>query len=308
MAPARSGYAPLDASDGGSGDGPASGRAPTPEEQANPIAWWLMTWLNPYMRAGYERRLELEDAMGLAERNDGAVLYVRFQAAWAKELKRAEGARKPPSVLRAFWTVLGRDWCIQTVGNWVSVVLQLSGPVVCRAIVQFIEDSQTEAAPPLLRGLLLCGLLLVLQAADALVKGHAMFVSKLTGLRIRNLMVVVTFMSSLTLTQHSLQQQSTGKLVNQIAGDSQRFLQIMPSFSQLFLAPLQLVGAGSIIYSIIGWPIFIGIFLLFLYTPVGKKIAVRQKAVQQLKMRKADSRLKLFNEVVQGIKVIKLYA
>ena len=82
----------------------------------------------------------------------------------------------------------------------------------------------------------------------------------------------------------------------------------MPSFSQLFLAPLQLVGAGSIIYSIIGWPIFIGIFLLFLYTPVGKKIAVRQKAVQQLKMRKADSRLKLFNEVVQGIKVIKLYA
>jgi hypothetical protein len=116
----------------------------TAEQKAGPIDWSLMRWLNGYMAAGYSRRLELEDEMGLAGRDSGPALFLKFEAAWAQQ----KSSGRAPSVLRGFWSVLGRHWMLAVVFNWLGVGLQLSGPIVIRRLVVFVEASQ---AGPLCR-------------------------------------------------------------------------------------------------------------------------------------------------------------
>jgi len=41
-----------------------------------------------------------------------------------------------------------------------------------------------------------------------------------------------------------------------------------------------LVGASVLIYTIIGWPVFVALLILLGYSPVGKVVAKSQKAVQ----------------------------
>jgi hypothetical protein len=60
----------------------------------------------------------------------------------------------------------------------------------------------------------------------------------MTGLRIRNLMVHITYMHSLSFASHALQQQGTGKLINTIAADSQRYINAMPTFINITDAPV----------------------------------------------------------------------
>ena len=279
-------------------------REHTAEQRAGPVDSALMRWLDEYMAAGFSRRLELDDEMGLSGRDSGPALFLQFDAAWAKQ--QADG--RAPSVLRSFWSVLGRQWTFAVAFNWLSIGLQLSGPMLIRQLVLFVEASQGKAPPPLSEGLQISGAIFLLQSLDALVKAHSMYAAKLTGLRIRNLMVHITYMHSLSLADHALQQQGTGKLINTIAADSQRYLTMMPTFINITNAPVMLVGASGIIYSIIGWPVFVALFILFLYSPIGKAVAKSQKRVQADKMAMGDQRLRLLTEIIRGIKVCKLMA
>lgn len=75
------------------------------------------------------------------------------------------------------------------------------------------------------------------------------------------------------------------------------------------MAPLlQAILAISFLWQELGVSALAGLAVMILIIPINLFIAVRTKSLQAIQMRYKDERLKMMNEILNGMKVIKLYA
>jgi hypothetical protein len=80
-----------------------------------------------------------------------------------------------------------------------------------------------------------------MQFAYALLQAHCMYMIKLVGVGIRSIMMTAIYRRYLKLSQAALAspEMNAGKIINQVSGDANRFMNIMPAFMNLFAAPIQ---------------------------------------------------------------------
>ncbi|KRX06387.1 P-loop containing nucleoside triphosphate hydrolase [Pseudocohnilembus persalinus] len=110
------------------------------------------------------------------------------------------------------------------------------------------------------------------------------------------------------LTAYSIKQANLGKIINFIAQDLQ---QVEIKFMFLFVltcAPVFFVFATIVLYFRLGVWGFLGIFILLCSIPIQKMI--QQNAVHYYKQKQnySDIKSKLVNEVIEGIRLIKMYS
>ncbi|KAJ1940829.1 hypothetical protein EC988_006925, partial [Linderina pennispora] len=91
--------------------------------------------------------------------------------------------------------------------------------------------------------------------------------------------------------------------------DSQRVADFSSNFSHhLWSSPLQIVLALHLLYRTLGWSIFAGVFAMLVSIPTSARISRRMRNQNKLLMGFRDRRMKIMDEVLSGIKIIKLYA
>ena len=78
----------------------------------------------------------------------------------------------------------------------------------------------------------------------------------------------------------------------------------MPYFNMLWSAPLQIVLCIAFLWQILGPSVLAGLLVMILLIPVNGFIAVKAKALQVKQMKEKDNRVKMMNEILQGIKVL----
>ena len=72
----------------------------------------------------------------------------------------------------------------------------------------------------------------------------------------------------------------------------------------LWSAPLQIVLCLVFLWQILGPSVLAGLLVMILLIPVNGFIAVKAKALQVKQMKEKDNRVKMMNEILQGIKVL----
>ena len=87
--------------------------------------------------------------------------------------------------------------------------------------------------------------------------------------------------------------------------DVQRLKDLMPNLHMIWSAPLQIVLSLIFLYLTMGPSIFAGFAVLVLMIPLNSCLASCSKKFQAKQMRQKDSRIRLVNEVLNGIKVTK---
>ena len=90
--------------------------------------------------------------------------------------------------------------------------------------------------------------------------------------------------------------------------DAQRFIEIVPFLNTVWSGPFQFALAIYFLYDLIGLSALAGLAVFAVLVPIniyGGKFA-RTFQVKQMKAK--DERILLMNEVLQGVKVLKLYA
>ena len=88
----------------------------------------------------------------------------------------------------------------------------------------------------------------------------------------------------------------------------QRFNDLMTYFHTLWSAPLQIAICLFFLWQVLGVSSLAGLAVMILMIPLNGYIAKKMKALQEKQMAQKDNRIKEMNEVLNGIKVIKLYA
>jgi ABC-type multidrug transport system fused ATPase/permease subunit len=129
-----------------------------------------------------------------------------------------------------------------------------------------------------------------------------------TGMRIRSAIISAVYKKALRLSSAARQKSTVGEIVNLMSVDAQRFQDVTTYLHTLWSGPFQIALCLYFLYGAIGASAFAGLGVMILMIPVNAVIASRTRRLQKEQMGNKDSRIKLMNEILNGMKVIKLYA
>ncbi|XP_065356721.1 multidrug resistance-associated protein 1 isoform X2 [Calliphora vicina] len=188
-------------------------------------------------------------------------------------------------------------------------ILTFAQPQVLRLIIGFVEDSAKEGEnQPEWKGIFYAVLLFILAAVQTIILGqyfHRMFI---VGLRIRTALINAIYRKALVISNATRKESTVGEIVNLMAVDAQRFMDLTTYLNMLWSAPLQIGLALYFLWQLLGPSVLAGLAVMIILIPVNGVIANRIKTYQIRQMKYKDERVKLMNEVLSGIKVLKLYA
>ncbi|KAF6719853.1 Multidrug resistance-associated protein 1 [Oryzias melastigma] len=175
---------------------------------------------------------------------------------------------------------------------------------VKRLLIKFVNDPD---APPW-QGYFYTALLFVCTCVQSLILQRYFHVCFVSGMRLRTAVIGAVYRKALVISSAARRTSTVGEIVNLMSVDAQRFMDLVTYINMIWSAPLQVVLALYFLWENLGPSVLAGVAVMILMVPVNAVIAMKTKTYQVAQMKNKDSRIKLMNEMLNGIKVLKLYA
>jgi ATP-binding cassette, subfamily C (CFTR/MRP), member 1 len=212
-------------------------------------------------------------------------------------------AKKPSSIVPALVKAFGGTFLFGSVLKLVNDLMTFVSPQILKLLINFVSEDE-----PMWKGYLYAGLLFGVASTQTLFLAqyfHRMF---LVGLRIRTALISAIFRKALVLSNAARKESTVGEIVNLMSVDAQRFMDLVTYLNMLWSAPLQISLAIYFLWQILGPSVLAGLAIMIVLIPVNGVIANKAKNLQIKQMKNKDERVKLMNEILNGMKVLKLYA
>ncbi|KAJ3360663.1 hypothetical protein GGF31_002781, partial [Allomyces arbusculus] len=270
------------------------------------------------MKRGYDHPLQERDLFVLGHEFAAKTVRDTFQAHFDAEIAACRrNAVSSRALLRALWKLFGRPWYEQLImivagaAKFIGDVAALAIPICIAQIVAFLTACHSAPSAPCSasEGFGWVGGMLACQVVSTVATSYFWHRSMLTGLQVRTALTTVVFAKSMRLDNAvRVREWTAGKVVNIVTTDTNRLDVVMPWFHMFWTCTLQIIVATVLMVHYIGLAALAGIALLVLFVPFQSRamrlVARTRRASQQV----TDERVKLVNELLQGIKVVKLLA
>uniref|UniRef100_A0A3Q2VXI3 Multidrug resistance-associated protein 1 n=1 Tax=Haplochromis burtoni TaxID=8153 RepID=A0A3Q2VXI3_HAPBU len=312
---------------------------PCPEPGASFLSRITFWWITRMMMTGYRRPLEEKDLWSLNaedcshrvvpqlvkrwntqcqkfKRSEEKMLYSskrvphsenpQRQAVEESEILilRPQKKNKEPSLLWALCLTFGPYFFISCIYKLIQDILMFVGPEILRLLIQFVNDSSA----PSWQGYFYAALLFVCTSVQSLILQKYFHVCFVSGMRLRTAVIGAVYRKALVISSAARRTSTVGEIVNLMSVDAQRFMDLITYINMIWSAPLQVVLALYFLWQNLGPSVLAGVAVMVLMVPVNAVIAMKTKAYQVAQMKNKDNRIKLMNEMLNGIKVLKLYA
>lgn len=119
---------------------------------------------------------------------------------------------------------------------------------------------------------------------------------------------VAVYNKALRLSNQERQSTTLGELVNLMQVDATKIEMFVPQVHVLWDGALQILGYITILYTLIGWPCFAGLFVMLAAGPVQGVIMQKLFGLNREMVKYTDERVKTTNEALQGIQSVKMFA
>lgn len=132
---------------------------------------------------------------------------------------------------------------------------------------------------------------------------------RILGMRGRIAACSVMYRKMLRLSQTALNEAATGKVVNLMSNDVNRFDPALELIHYIWIIPFQMVVVSYFMFMTMGYAAFGGILVIGLQAePIQGMISRKIAKLRSIVAKRTDERVRLMNEIVNGIQVIKMYA
>jgi ATP-binding cassette subfamily C (CFTR/MRP) protein 1 len=128
------------------------------------------------------------------------------------------------------------------------------------------------------------------------------------GLQVRSTLTTAIFRKSLKLSSAARSDFSTGQIVNMISTDATRIEMLLGYLHYVWFALAQSVAIIGLLIYVIGPAALVGIGTLIITMPITGKLMGKSAVLRQEIATQTDKRVKVTNEILQGVKVMKVYA
>ncbi|XP_020670742.3 ATP-binding cassette sub-family C member 3 isoform X1 [Pogona vitticeps] len=309
---------------------------PCPELNSGFLSKVTFWWFTSMAVQGYKRPLEEKDLWSLNTDDKSHVIIQKLQKEWdnqkqEKQQKKdvsytkssnnvmnhiADGPeetevlisskiqQKEPSFLKALLRTFGPYYLISSFFKLIQDLLSFVNPQLLSVLIGFIKNEHA----PLWWGYLIAASMFFCAVLQTIILHQHFQYCFVTGMRLRTGIIGMIYRKSLVITNSAKRSCTTGEIVNLMSVDAQRCMDLTMFLNMLWSAPLQICLALYFLWQSLGASVLAGVAVMVLLIPFNAVIAIKTRAFQVEQMRYKDSRIKLMNEILSGIKVLKLYA
>uniref|UniRef100_A0A8C9ZRY3 Multidrug resistance-associated protein 1 n=1 Tax=Sander lucioperca TaxID=283035 RepID=A0A8C9ZRY3_SANLU len=211
---------------------------------------------------------------------------------------------KEPSLFWALCLTFGPYFLISCLYKIIQDVLMFVGPEILRLLICFVNDSSA----PSWQGYFYTALLFICTCVQSLILQKYFHVCFVSGMRLRTAIIGAVYRKALVISSAARRTSTVGEIVNLMSVDAQRFMDLITYINMIWSAPLQVALALYFLWQNLGPSVLAGVAVMVLMVPINAVIAMKTKTYQVAQMKSKDNRIKLMNEMLNGIKVLKLYA
>ncbi|KAK7488019.1 hypothetical protein BaRGS_00020764, partial [Batillaria attramentaria] len=209
------------------------------------------------------------------------------------------------SLLRVLVRTYGWDLMTSFVLKLVCDLLQFVGPLLLDTLIAYTNNKQNEAE---WKGYVYaCSFFVVSMTTCVIYRQHFHMVMTL-GMRIRSALITAVYTKALTISNEERKHTTVGHVVNLMSTDCRRLDNATEYLYVVWSAPLNIALALWLLWGQLGASVLAGLGIMILLIPLNAILTVKLRKLQAQQMKLKDDRVKLMNEVLTGIKVLKLYA
>ena len=262
------------------------------------------TWFGEVITKGRKKPLTKEDLYDLKPSEQSNVIYTEWNSHWKKVEEASKKKRKPASIFKPLLYTFGLALLSSSFIQLLTVILTQISPQALNLLIGFVSNEEEEQWKGYLYMLYLVGINMVM----TILNSQYFLEQMLIGLRIRSAMTSALFRKSLRLSSKSRKERSVGETVNLMQIDTQRMMDVIQSLNLLWSSPITIILSIYSLWGLIGPSCLAGLVVMVLLIPSNAVLGTRMKGYQRENMKFKDSRMKSMNELLDGIKVLKLYA
>ncbi|KAF5390969.1 hypothetical protein D9757_004019 [Collybiopsis confluens] len=141
-----------------------------------------------------------------------------------------------------------------------------------------------------------------------LIAAHSMYTAMTLGMSVRAALVGAITRKSLRLSTRARLEHSSGHILTMISTDTARVDEFCGYGHHMWVAPIQLIIAVGLLIANLGYSALVGLGVLLLSLPIQTMLVFVMISQRKKGVKITDSRIRLTTEVLQGIRLLKLYA
>ncbi|EFA76770.1 ABC transporter C family protein [Heterostelium album PN500] len=278
----------------------------SPEENSFFLFKLTWDWANRFVWFCFRNVLEQKHIWNLASFDRAEMISEKMRKQWELEIKKEK-----PSYTRAGIRAFGPIYGIASIYYLIYIASQFVGPEMLSKMVIFVTKAKMHD-PNLNLDLNWGYYYALIIFISAMIGSVCLYQSNMMTARVgdymRSAIVCDVYRKALKLSNSARAKTSTGEIVNLMSNDAQRMIEVFIMVNNGIFAPVQIVVCVVLLYLKIKWITFVALGFMLLIVPINGVAAKSLMAVRRSLVRFTDIRVKTTNEILQSIKVIKLYA
>ncbi|XP_041806324.1 ATP-binding cassette sub-family C member 4-like [Chelmon rostratus] len=278
-----------------------------PSASANLLSKIFFCWLNPLFRIGYKRKLEEDDMYKVLPEDASDRLGEELQWYWDREVQQAAKDLRPPKLTKVLVQCYWRSYLLIGIYIFIEEVIKVIQPVLLGKMIEYFETydptntSAVYEAYSYAAGISLSTLGLT-------VLHHLYFYNvQRAGMKIRVAMCHMIYRKALCLNSKAFAKTTTGQIVNLLSNDVNKFDEVTLYLHFLWIGPLQAAAVIVLLMYAIGPSCLAGMAVVFILMPVQTMFGQLFSTLRAETAVLTDDRIRTMNEVISGIRVIKMY-
>ncbi|PSN46970.1 hypothetical protein C0J52_11126 [Blattella germanica] len=278
-----------------------------PRAEANAVSALTFWWLVRIFKKGFKHDLEIEDIYEPLKEHKSENLGNKIEKLWIKEVARAERKKCNPSLLRVIAKCFGPK--IMTYGIFLFIMeifLRASQPLFLGHLILFFSGSSRkhvtqEEAYIFAAGVVLCS------ALNIFVLHPYMMAIFHMGMKIRVACCSLVYRKALRMSLTALGDTTAGQVVNLMANDVNRFDVAVVFLHYLWIGPVETLVVTYFMWQEVNVAAVIGVASLLMFIPLQAYLGKKTSSFRMKTAIRTDERVRLMNEIISGVQVIKMY-
>ncbi|KAL3185903.1 hypothetical protein MRX96_028779 [Rhipicephalus microplus] len=270
-----------------------------PTSKAGLFSFISLVWMTKLMWKAYRQGIHQEDLWQMAPSESSEVNVKRLERLWKDEqLLQGDNAQ--------FWRAATRFCKTRAIVAGLFICLgmtfQFLGPaVLLRAILLYLEDAHASLSTGLLLAFGLVGTQLMRSGCLSM----SWVIGAHTAIRLQGALQLLLYRRMLKVR---VEEKHSGQVINHVTNDMERIFDAAMNGTLMLGTPVMFLL--TLVYScyLIGPWAFMGNIVILLFYPIMGGIAAVIAKLRRLAVKKADARVELMAEVVNNIRLIKMYA
>ncbi|OWR51775.1 ABC transporter family C protein ABCC2 [Danaus plexippus plexippus] len=288
--------------------GQVGGNVEKKRYKPNIISRIFLCWVCPVLYNGNKRDVEEEDLVRPNKYYDSKFLGDTLEKYWLKECEQALAGNRQPSLLKVLIRAYGWKFFAGTIFLTIYLTMGIIQPLLFSQLLTYWSSTNDQAINQREAGFYALGMLLTNIVGIISQHHNNLFVNRF-GLKVKVAVSSLVFRKMLRMSQASLSQVAAGKIVNIMSSDVARFDYAFMFLHYLWLVPIQAAIILYFLYDVAGYAPFVGLFgVILLVLPIQAGLTKLTAIIRRSVAQRTDSRIKLMNEIINGIQVIKMYA